>query len=188
MKRFTALLLALSLGVLAVTACSKNASSGTAEIKPIDGKSLSDVITAVDAKFAEKHGADYTAVAMGMPIDAQYITDFLGVNAADVEEYAGSVSMSMTNSDAFFGIKAKSDKVDILKAALDQRRQDLIAQYERYPVNGSYERAQAGEVYQKGNYLFLIVVGYMPDHDGAALDFAPDVTLVKQTIDSQFTA
>lgn len=181
MKRFASLTLAALL-VLSMAACGKKDQPGTIK----DGKALSDVIAAVDEKFAEKHGEGYGAVAMASPVDSQYLSDFLEIESSFVDEVAGSVSISMTNSDAFFGIKAKEGKEDAIRAALEKRRDDLIAQYERYPVSGSYERAQSAQIYQKGSYLFLIVVGVMPQDPDEPLDFASDIELVKSTIDGMF--
>lgn len=151
-----------------------------------DGKKLTDVVSAVDQKFVEKYGSDAGVVVMGMDTDEMYLTDFAHLDMADVEDYAGRHSMSMTNSDTFIAVKAKDGKVDVVKEALEKRKQDLIAQYEQYPVNGSYERAQSGEIYVKGNYVFLIVVGMMPDDPDAPIDFSEDIALVKSTIDSMF--
>ncbi|MEG1773931.1 MAG: DUF4358 domain-containing protein [Oscillospiraceae bacterium] len=184
MKKSLIAILALLLALSVFTACGKKDTANTIK----DGKTLTDVMTAVDAKFAEKYGADYGAVAMPMPVDNQYLTDMLSIDTSFVEESAGNIAMSMTNSDILIGLTAKEGKADALRTALEKRRDDLIAQYQTYPVNGSYERAKSGEVYQKGNYLFLIVVGVMPDNMDAALNFAPDVEMVKGTIDSMFNA
>lgn len=183
MKRILSLLLAVTF-MLSVTACG-NKKNAPGTIK--DDKSLQDVLNAVDAKFNEKYAYEYGAIAMKMPVDDQYLADFVDLDTSAYDEYAGGVSMSMTNSDAFFAVKAKEGKVDVVKQALEKRLADLIAQYEFYPVNGSYDRAKAGEVYVKGNYVFLIVVGVMPQGEGEA-DFSGDVKLTKETIDSMFNA
>lgn len=151
-----------------------------------DGKSLSDVVAEIDKKFAEKYGEGNGAVMMPMEVDEMYLTDFAHLDKADVDEYAGSYSMSMTNSDALIAVKAKDGKIDAVKEGLEKRKSDLVAQYEQYPVNGSYERAQSGEVYVKGNYAFLIVVGVMPDDPDAPVDFSEDIAMVKTAIDSMF--
>ena len=187
MKKFVSLLLAVSM-VLMVAAC-RNKKEAPGTIK--EGKTPQEVLDTVHAKFNEKYGGDYGAVAMHMPIDEQYLSDFLELDNSAYDEFAGGVSMSMTNSDALFVVKAKEGKVDVVKQALEKRLFDLIAQYEFYPVNGSYDRARAGEVYVKGNYVFLIVVGIMPDQPDqqeTTPDFSEDVKLAKDTIDSMFNA
>ena len=182
MKKILSVILAVAM-VMSFAACgSKKNDPNTLK----EGTTLADVMTAVDAKFAEKYGSDYTAVAMGMPIEEMYITDFLELDSSVYEEFAGSISMSMTNSDAFFVIKAKDGKAEQVQKAMEKRLADLVAQYEFYPVSGSFERAQAGEVYVKGNYVFLIVVGVLTDDNMDAPDFTADVVMTKETIDSMF--
>lgn len=181
MKRLFALALCL---MVVSTGCADKNKPGTIK----DGKKLEDVIAAVDARFAEKYGTDYKTVSMGMPIDEQYLVDFCAIEADAVKEFAGSVSMSMTNSDAFFVVLAKEDSLETVRQALEKRREDLIAQYTQYPVNGSLERAEAGEVYVKGNYVFLIVVGAMPNTSDRAPDFAGDVQMAKDVVDGMFYA
>lgn len=184
MKKFLAIVLA-GVMVLSFAACGgKKAAAGTIK----DDKTLADVISAVDAKFAEKYGKDYGAVAMNMPIEEQYITDFLELDSSAYDEFAGGISMSMTNSDAFFALKAKEGKVEAVKQALEKRLADLVSQYEYYPVSGSFDRAKAGEVYVKGNYVFLIVVGIMNDDEMDTPDFSDDVKMTKETIDSMFNS
>lgn len=176
MRKLIAILLVLML--LMVTGCGAKNTANTIK----DNKNLSDVLAAVDDKFKEKYGEDYQAVAMPMPLEAQYLTDFCEIDSANVAEHAGVASMSMTNSDTLLGVKAKSQKAEAIKAGLEKRLKDIQNQYEMYNVNGSYDRARAGEVYQKGDYLFLIVVGVFND----ASDFAADVAMTKAAIDGMF--
>jgi hypothetical protein len=185
MRKILALALALALGAsLVLGGCADKNQPGTIK----DGKELSDVVAAVDARFAERYGEEYKAVAMGMPIDEQYLVDFCAIAPESVREYAGAVSMSMTNSDAFFAVLAQEDHLEAVREALLVRREDLIAQYRQYPVNGSLERAQAGEVYVKGNYVFLIVVGVLDGSSEQAPDFSGDVAMAKDVIDEMFYA
>jgi len=182
MKKFISVILAVVM-VMSFAACgSKKDNANTLK----EGTTLADVIAAVDAKFAEKYGSDYTAVAMGMPIEEMYLNDFLELDSSTYEEFAGSISMSMTNSDAFFVIKAKDGKTEQVQKAMEKRLADLVAQYEFYPVSGSFERAKSGEVYVKGDYVFLIVVGALTDENMDAPDFSADVLMTKETIDSMF--
>lgn len=185
MKRFAIAMLAV-LMLVAGTACGNKNKTQADTLK--EGESLESLMAAVDAKFTEKYGEGYGAVAMSMAIDDSYIADFLELDSAAWEEYAGGTSMSMTNSDAFFVIKAKEGQTEVVQQALEKRLADLVTQYEYYPVNGSYDRARAGEVYVKGDYVFLICVGVLADMDDESPDFSQDVQMVKETIDSMFNA
>lgn len=120
---------------------------------------------------------------MPADLDEQALKEMMKVDLANVEEYAGAYSMSMTNSDHLIGILAKEGQVDKVQADLEQRKADLEAQYETYDVNGSYVRAQAAQVYTVGNYVFLICIGVMPDDPDAPLEFDKDVEHAKGLID-----
>lgn len=146
---------------------------------------LESIYTAVDAKFKETHGEDFGVVPMEMPVDKVYLSDFAGIDETMVEEVFGNTAGSMTNSDTFFGVKAVEGQTDAVKAGLEKRIKDIEAQFEMYPVSGSYDRALAGEVYQKGDYLFLIVVGFL-EMDVEVVDFSGDVAMTKEIIDSMF--
>lgn len=184
MKKILSLVLVVVI-LLTATACGgKKNASGTIK----DDKSLQDVLDAVDAKFNEKYPGDYGAVPMRMPIDDQYLSDFAELDSSVYDEYAGSVAGIMLRSDVLFAVKAKEGKVEAVQQALEKRLADITAQFEFYPVSGSYDRAQAGEVYVKGNYVFLIIVGdFDPDVEGTAI-YDADVKMTKETIDSMFNA
>lgn len=184
MKKILVLILAMAL-LLTATACGgKKDASGTIK----DGKSLQEVFDAVDAKFDEKYEFDYGAVPMRMPLDDQYIADFMELDGTSYDEYAGSIAGIMLRSDALFAIKAKEGKVEAVEQAAKKRLSDIAAQFEFYNVSGSYDRAKAGEVYVKGNYVFLIIVGeFDPDAEGASV-YDADVQMTKEVIDSMFNA
>ncbi len=184
MKKFVALLLAALLLVTMVAGCSTTGgSSSSPSTKP--ATTPKEIVEAINAKFAGEYTGITTAVAMPAELDDQVLTDLFHVNKDDVEEYFGEYSMSMTNSDQLVAIKAKPGKAENVKKALEQRKQDLISTYETYPVNGSLDRSQAAEVYVKGDYVFLIAVGIMPEDPDAPLDFAKDVNLAKSVIDEK---
>jgi hypothetical protein len=155
-----------------------------------DGKSLSDVMNTVSEEYSttysEKYGEEVNIVAMAMEVDKQILSDMCSIDESDVSETAGWISMSMTNCDAFFAVKAADGKIDTVTQALSERVQALIAQYELYPVSGSYERAQAGKVYVKGDYAFLIVVGYDPDYAEDVTIYDEQVQFVMDKIAEQF--
>ncbi len=184
MKKFVVLMLAMAL-LLTATACGgKKDASGTIK----DGKSLQEVLDAVDAKFDEKYGAGQGAVPMRLPLDDQYIADFMELDSTSYDEYAGSFAGIILRSDALFAIKAKEGKVEAVEQAAKKRLADITAQFEFYPVSGSYDRAKAGEVYVKGNYVFLIIVGdFDPNAEDAAV-YDADVQMTKEVIDSMFNA
>ena len=182
MKKLISFVLLVVL-IFSVTSCGEQTKTDTIK----DGKKLPDVIAAADKAFADEYGEGYRSVMMPMEVDQQYLTDFVNVDTDLLDGFAGAFSMSMTNSDAFFGLKVKEGNMETVKAAVEKYREDLIAQYELYPVNGSFERAKTSQMYQKGDYLFFICVGVMPVNPQIeSLNFQSDIERTKAAIDSMF--
>lgn len=162
---------------------SSTSSSGIASTVEalIDGTTLEHVVAEVHKAFGENG-----AIAMPGKLDDQVLKDQFGINPEDVEEYYGEYSMVNTNSDVLVAIKAKPGKVDEVKTALEKRKADLETQFEQYPVNGSYDRAKAAKVYVRGDYVFLIGVGVLPEDADANPEFDKQVQKAQDTIDKFF--
>jgi len=171
MKRIAALILALVL----LCACMGQKADNAIR----DGKTLSELMDEVRAAYLEEYEAE-EIVSMPMPVDRAYLSDMAGVSQEDIADASGWVSMSMTNSDAFFAVRAKEGRIDAVSSALADRVRALEAQYEVYPVQGSLERAQAAKVCVEGDYAFLIVVG---TGDG---DYEEQVQFLIHAIQSYF--
>ncbi len=149
-----------------------------------DHKKLSDVAEAVDEAFAEKYGEGAGAVAMGAQMQKEDVYSAFGLSAEDFTDYVGRWSLSMTNSDRLVGVRCKQGRADAGAQALEDYRKTLEAQYELYPVCGSYDRARAGQVYRKGDYVFLLVLGVAGAEGG--YDFASDLQTAVDVIDRMF--
>lgn len=181
MKKIMAVLLAAVMGMFAFTACSNGQTKGKS-LK--SGTTMKQICQKIDEDFGEDG-----AVAMPAEIDSNMLNEQYYVNPEDVAEFYGTNSMSMTNSDAVLAVKAKSaDKVDAIKSGLEKRKADLESQFEQYPVNGSYERAKAAEVYVQGDCVFFLCVGMLPqgDYNDEDLNFPQDVAKAKGVIDTFF--
>lgn len=183
MKKLLAVVLAVMTVMILATGCKSKGAGAPNTIK--DGKNLKDVVAAVDAKFTEKYGEGHGAVMMATPIDDLYLKDIVGLNPELLQEKVGNYALSMTNSDVFLAVKAKEGKISEVTEALNKHKADVEAQYEHYNVMGSYDRAKAGEVYVKGEYAFLLIVGPIPEDDSAP-KFSEDVAMAKQAIDEMF--
>ncbi len=155
MRRFIALLCA----VLLLAGC-----FGGKESPIRDGKSLGQLMDEVRASYLEEFGEEELVVSP-KPVDLAYLCDLSGIEEQDLAETAGWVSMSMTRSDAFVALRAKEGKAASVAKALSDRVLAMRAQYEVYPVEGSYERAQAARVFEEQDYVFLIAVGDGEDCD-----------------------
>lgn len=149
---------------------------------------MSDIMAAVDAKFAEDYKAQgvTTVVMMPQTLTATEMNELLNLTDTDYTDFAATMAMSMTNSDCLYMIKATKDSVEKVKTALETKRQALIDQYQTYPVSGSYERAVASKVIVKDDCVFYICVGILPDDMDAEPDFAPQVAKAEEVINSFF--
>lgn len=153
----------------------------------IGKKSLNEVIAEVDNSISGRYEGQAGAVFMGVPVTDRYLQEFCQIEPEYYSEFAGNVSYSITNSDCLIAVKASKNNEEYILKALQKRLIDITDQYERFPVNNSYERALSGSVYQKGSYIFLIAVGIEPDYSSSGANmFIKDALLVKQTIDSLF--
>ncbi len=125
-----------------------------------EGTTLTDVLT----KIQEDIG-----IAMGADIDDTILNDIIGISPEDVEQYAGQISMVMTSADTFIILEAKEGKVEDVKAALETRKQQII---DSAYTPSEIAKANAGIVYENGNYLALIVVGNTNVAEGEDFDSA----------------
>ena len=182
MKLHRLLIVLFSISLLCLFGCINKQQANTI----IDKKSLGEVLSAVDAVFAEEFKAGTHAVFMATPISLHYLRDYCGIGPEHIEEYAGSISYSITNSDALIAVKAIEGSESFVASAFEKKLVDLADQYERFPINHSYERALAGEVHQLGSYIFLIVLGVDTKDASRTSEYKSDVQLSVKTIDSMF--
>lgn len=184
MKKILALMLAVMTTATVFAGCTSKDNTPTGPVLK-EGETLKSVYTAIDEDFTNTHGQDVALMAMPMEIDEATMKDLIGVNMENVEEYHAVMAGMMPNFAEYISIKAKEGKVAEVAEQLNKRKADLEAQYEMYNVMGNYDRAKNGEVYVKGDYVFMILVGAAsPDGEGGT--FAEDVAAAKKVIDSKF--
>lgn len=186
MKKIMSSLLVVTLLLAGVfmTSCSGKENGETPPPTGDSGKGIPASVSMRDIFVEVNDLFEYPAVAMGSPIDEQILADVFEIPVNKTTDYAGEMSMSMTNSDVFLGVRAAKGEIEAVTTALETRLKDLQAQYAQYPVSGSKERADVGEVYVVGDCAFLIVIGVIPDGMGdGPYDFSGDVKKVKETID-----
>lgn len=96
-------------------------------------------------------------ITMPEKLDQQSLQEVFGLNPDDIEEYYGEYSAVNTSADHIIGVKVKDGKVDEVKSALESHKQEIVDNFEEY-LPDQYDKAQAGKIIQKGNYLFLGVI------------------------------
>lgn len=97
-------------------------------------------------------------ITMPEKLDQQSLQEVFGLNPDDIEEYYGEYSAVNTSADHIIGVKVKDGKVDEVKSALERHKQEIVDNFEEY-LPDQYDKAQAGKIIQKGNYLFLVIAG-----------------------------
>lgn len=138
----------LCIGMLA--GCGSKADGGTDAVQMKDGNTLQTVVDRIE---------DEVGIQMSADIDDQLFTDLFYIDPeTDVEEYAGKMAMSMTSADNVVAVKAKPESRQKVLDGLNKRLADVQASFEQY-LPDQYEKSQRGLVIEKGDYLFLLIVG-----------------------------
>ncbi len=148
---------ALCAMMLLTTACGNGGTSSSSSAPALkDGVTLSSLIEDLSSEYE---------IAMAAPLDEQNLKDMLGLDPADVAEYAGNFSMVMNSADNLIGIKAAEGKLETVQKALEDRLEMVRQSFEQY-LPDQKEKAEAGKVITIGDYAFLIIAGRM-DKDPA---------------------
>ncbi|MEE1394108.1 MAG: DUF4358 domain-containing protein [Negativibacillus sp.] len=97
-------------------------------------------------------------IAVPQKLDETSLQEVFGLDPADIEEYYGEYSAVNTSADHMIGVKVKDGKVDKVRQALENRKNEVIKNFQEY-LPDQYDKAQAGRIIEKGNYLFLVIAG-----------------------------
>lgn len=97
-------------------------------------------------------------ITMPQKIDQSSLQEVFGLNPSDIEEYYGEYSSVNTSADHIIGVKVKEGRVDAVRSALEKRKETVIENFKEY-LPDQYDKAQAGKIIEKGNYLFLVIAG-----------------------------
>lgn len=176
MKKMTSLLLAALLTAGVFAGCSENGRVGQLE-KDAKTRTEEDMSSGMDTAKEMMENEQGMIMAAGsrlqdvimqlgeelgitMPekLDESSLKEVFGVDPADIEEYYGEYSAVNTSADHIIGLKVKDGKVDAVRQALETRKEEIVKNFEEY-LPDQYEKAQAGQIIQKGNYLFLVIAG-----------------------------
>lgn len=166
-KKLLSPLILITAMLFSLVGCGNSTTSETLK----DGVTLETIVADIE-----------TAVPLQMPapVDETTLNDLFHIDPNNIEEYAGKFSMTMTSSDNVIAVKAKPGKVEDVKTSLEQRKTDVINSFSQY-LPDQLEKAQAGKVIQKGDYVFLIIVGdYEKGYDN-------EVATVEGIINNAFT-
>lgn len=112
---------------------------------------------AYDVAQVAKTIEDANPIRMSTPIDDEYMS-FIGIDAEMYDAYAGSYCPVMPGVDIILVVQAKDGKVEEVKAKLEQRKAEIVASNENY-VGALLDKAEAGRIVEKGNYVALVIAG-----------------------------
>ena len=139
MKKIIAMALAAVLAV-SMVACGGGEETATSDVAAV-------------AKTIE----DANPIRMSTPVDEFYM-EFIGIDAEMYESYAGSYCPITPGVDVILVVEAKDGKVEDVKAKLQQRKDEIVAANENY-VGALLDKAEAGRLVEKGNYVVLVIAG-----------------------------
>lgn len=97
-------------------------------------------------------------ITMPQKIDQASLQEVFGLKPSDIEEYYGEYSSVNTSADHIIGVKVKEGRVDAVRSALEKRKETVVENFKEY-LPDQYDKAQAGKIIEKGNYLFLVIAG-----------------------------
>ena len=161
MKKLVSLLLAAML-LLSAAACGEKEPAAPA-LK--EGVTLQSIVDSISEEYE---------FSMPGALDETMLTDLLGINTDDVEDYAGNITMVMVSADNLIAVKAKEGKIEDVKAALEKRKEARIA--EQY-LPDMISKAEAGKVVTKGDYAALLIVGDTTKDISEEIDKAEEIFL-----------
>lgn len=166
-KRFVSLVLAAVL-LLSTAACGSKESAAPALKEGVNLQGLMDSIS-------EEYG-----FAMPAPLDDTILSDLLDIDPADVEEYAGYITMINVSSDNLIAVKAKEGKAEDIQKKLEARKDFEVRSFQQY-LPDQYDKAEAGKVFSIGDYVFLVMIA------GEGGDAAADVAAAETVIRDSFS-
>lgn len=94
-----------------------------------------------------------------MDMDADVLSALYGLSSDDLAEYVGKLPMMSVHATEFLIAKAQPGKLDTVKAALEQRVEDLKAQWSQY-LPEQLELVENAKILTSGDYIMLAITEY----------------------------
>ncbi len=168
MKKIIALTFALILSLAVFTACSSN-----------DNKN--DEPTYDVNKVYEKISSVAT-VENASEVNEEYM-NYINIDKDMYDAYKGSYCPITPGVDIVIVVQAKDGKAADVEKALTARRDEIFRANENYP-GANRDKAEAGRVVVKGNYVVLVIAGdpSVCEAEGAEKAYEP----IDKAIDEAF--
>ena len=163
---FTAIVLCF--GMLAGCG-SKGETSSNSGVAMKDGETIQTVIDRIIGEVG---------IQMPAEIDDATLKDIFFIDPeTDAEEYYGQMAMVMNSADNILGVKAKPERKDAVVEALNNRLKNVQDSFAQYLPDQS-EKAQKGRVVEKGDYVFLLILGQ--DYDTFDTDMETAIKIIDE--------
>ncbi len=136
--------------------------SGEAQDKPVETQKPSQEPAPSEAPTEEsKVQAAWTAISdrelpFFQDLDDSLLSDFYGVDPADLVEYICKIPFMNTQATEFFIAQVQPEKMDTVKAALEARQADLLEQWSQY-LPDQLELVKNYKLVTNGDYIMFAI-------------------------------
>lgn len=136
--------------------------SGEAQDKPVETQKPSQEPAPSEAPAEEsKVQAAWTAISdrelpFFQDLDDSLLSDFYGVDPADLVEYICKIPFMNTQATEFFIAQVQPGKMDTVKAALEARQADLLEQWSQY-LPDQLELVKNYKLVTNGDYVMFAI-------------------------------
>lgn len=163
MKKMLLVLFAALLALTPLAGCSntedmEDGGDALVSSEPEVEYSLQDAVDAVK----EAYGEDYLP---SMDLDETYLTETMGVDMENVEEFIAQGPMISAHVDTLVAVKAKEGLGGTVAQELDDYRNDLYDNSLNYPMN--MPKIAASQVVTYGDYVFFLMLGKYNETDAS---------------------
>lgn len=138
-----------SSGSSSTTETSSSSSAAADQLK--EGVTMKEIVTKLNEEFGDWGIRMPGEITADMFKDMYYITDDIA------EEYYGEATQIRPGVSCIFAVKAKDGQIDKVKEALEKTKSDMDTTVAYLPLDK--EMLEAADVYVRGNYAFLMVIG-----------------------------
>lgn len=95
-------------------------------------------------------------------LDDELLSDFYGVDPADLVEYICKIPFMNTQATEFFLAQVQPGKMDTVKAALEKRQADLLDQWKQY-LPDQLELVENYQLVTNGDYILFAIADCAAD-------------------------
>ena len=120
------------------------------EVEPETPAPQVDVVQAIWNEIAKQE------LPSAMDGDAAILSQFYGIDAGDLESYVLKIPMMAVHATEFFIAEVKDGKMDAVKAGVEKRQADLVAQWSQY-LPDQLELVENYKLVTSGNYILFAI-------------------------------